>query len=127
MLRCERLPSSKRNLRHRSFRSLSAQCFLRTCLLEEGKVRIIDDLKASGVNQEFSSSSYLALQDIDYTVALLRFVARTLQGDGSVKVPLRDGSVLERRLCPEMCAKPPLLGKTLDLSKAYRQVAVRPD
>ena len=60
-------------------------------------------------------------------MGMLRFVARSLQGDGAVRVPLLDGSVLEGSLCPEMRAKPPLLGKTLDLSKAYRQVAIHPD
>ena len=105
--------------------SLSPRFLLRQG--EEGKVRVIDDLKASGVNQAFGSSSYLALQDTDYTVGLLRFVSRALQGDGTVSVPLLDGAVLEGRLCAEMRARPPLLGKTLDLSKAYRQVAVHPE
>ena len=71
------------------------------------------DLKASGANQAFSSSSYLALQDTDYTVGLLRFVSRALQGDGSVTVPLLDGSALEGRLCPEMRARPRYLAKRL--------------
>ena len=42
---------------------------------EEQKVRVIDDFKMSAVNKAFSSSSYLELQDTDYTVGLLRFVS----------------------------------------------------
>ena len=38
-----------------------------------------------------------------------------------------DGASLSGELCPEMRHKPALLGKMLDLSKAYRQVAIHPD
>ena len=72
------------------------------------------------------SASCLALQDTDFTVGLLRFVGRVLQGGTKVVVPMSDGSKLEGTLCPEMATKPPLLGKTLDLSKAYKQVGVHP-
>ena len=105
--------------------SLSPRFLLRQG--EDSKVRIIDDLKASAVNQAFSSSSYLDLQDTDFTVGRLRFISRSLQGDGHVEVPLIDGSILRGELCPEMKHKPALLGKTLDLSKAYRQVGIHPE
>ena len=105
--------------------SLSPRFLLRQG--EESKVRIIDDLKSSAVNQAFGSSSYLDLQDTDFTVGLLRFVSRALQGDGRVAVPMQDGTSLSGMLCAEMAHKPPLLGKTLDLSKAYRQVAIHPE
>ena len=72
--------------------SLSPRFLLRQG--EDNKVRIIDDLKASAVNQAFASSSYLDLQDTDFTVGLLRFVSRSLQGDGRVEVPMLDGSFL---------------------------------
>ena len=93
---------------------------------EEAKVRVIDDFKMSAVNRAFGSTSYLALQDTDFTVGLLRFVGRALQGETEVVVPMSDGSQLKGSLCPEMMAKPPLLGKILDLSKAYKQVGVHP-
>ena len=105
--------------------SLSPRFLLRQG--EDSKVRIIDDLKASAVNQAFSSSSYLDLQDTDFTVGLLRFISRSLQRGGEVEVPLMDGSTLRGELCPEMKCKPALLGKTLDLSKAYRQVGIHPE
>ena len=90
---------------------------------EDAKIRIID-LKASSVNQAFGSSSYLELQDTDFTVGLLRFISRSLQRGERVRIPMSDGSLMEGDLCPEMRGKPALLGKTLDLSKAYR--AIRP-
>ena len=93
---------------------------------EDAKVRVIDDFKTSAVNRAFGSSSYLALQDTDFTVGLLRFMGRVLQGGDKVEVPLSDGTVLEGTLCQEMARKPPLLGKTLDLSKAYKQVGIHP-
>ena len=105
--------------------SLSPRFLLRQG--EDSKVRIIDDLKASAVNQAFASSSYLDLQDTDFTVGLLRFISRSVQGEGSVDIPMQDETSLRGRLCPEMKHRPPLLGKTLDLSKAYRQVAIHPD
>ena len=107
--------------------SLSPRFLLRQG--EDSKVRVIDDLKASAVNQAFASSSYLDLQDTDFTVGLLRFVSRSLQGEGRVEIPMQDGTSLRGDLCPEMRHRPPRLGKTLDLSQAYRQVAlaIHPD
>ena len=64
--------------------------------MEDSKVRVIDDLKASAVNQAFSSSSYLDLQDTDFTVGLLRFISRSLQ-------VLRFPSWMERS-CGVSCA-----------------------
>ena len=43
-----------------------------------------------------------------------------------VVVPLSDGQVLRGAWSPEMLHSPPLLAKTIDLKKAYKQVAVRP-
>ena len=39
---------------------------------DERKVRLIDNYKDSGVNQAFGSSSYIALQDTDFDVGLLK-------------------------------------------------------
>ncbi|CAE7375366.1 unnamed protein product [Symbiodinium sp. CCMP2456] len=64
---------------------------------EDSKIRIIDDFKMSAVNN------------------------RT-----RVRVPLLDGSVLEGEWDSQMLHQPALLGKTLDLSKAYRQLGIHP-
>ncbi|CAE7620270.1 unnamed protein product [Symbiodinium sp. CCMP2592] len=104
--------------------SLSPRFLLRQG--EDSKVRIIDDFKMSAVNRAFGSTSFLELQDTDFAVGLLRFLSRILQDRSRVRVPLMDGSVLEGDWAPEMLSCPPLLAKTLDLSKAYRQVAIHP-
>ncbi|CAE7245188.1 unnamed protein product [Symbiodinium sp. CCMP2592] len=104
--------------------SLSPRFLLRQG--EEAKIRIIDDFKMSAVNRAFGSSSFLELQDTDYAVGLLRFLSRVLQDRSKVRVPLSDGTVLEGDWHPEMLRQPALLGKTLDLSKAYRQVSIHP-
>ena len=102
--------------------SLSPRFLLRQG--EDSKIRIIDDFKMSAVNRAFGSSSFLELQDTDYAVGLLRFLSRVLQDRSKVRVPLADGSVLEGDWSREMLSRPALLGKTLDLSKAYRQVGI---
>ncbi|CAE7215102.1 unnamed protein product [Symbiodinium sp. CCMP2456] len=99
--------------------SLSPRFLLRQG--EDSKIRIIDDFKMSAVNRAFGSSSFLELQDTDYAVGLLRFPSRVLQDRSKVRVPLSDGTTLEGDWSREMLSCPALLGKTLDLSKAYRQ------
>lgn len=104
--------------------SLSPRFLLRQG--EDSKIRIIDDFKMSAVNRAFGSSSFLELQDTDYAVGLLRFLSRVLQDRSRVRVPLLDGSVLEGDWNSQMLRQPALLGKTLDLSKAYRQLGIHP-
>ncbi|CAE7927895.1 unnamed protein product [Symbiodinium necroappetens] len=104
--------------------SLSPRFLLRQG--EDGKVRVIDDFSASAVNQSFESHSHLVLQDTDFTVGLLRFLSRVLLNKVEVVVPLSDGQVLRGAWSREMLQSPPLLAKTIDLKKAYKQMAVRP-
>ena len=98
----------------------------RFCLYqgEERKIRVIDNYKDSGVNAAFSSSSYLALQDTDFIVGFLRFVMVVLSGRDQVIVPLSDGKVLVGAWHPTMSAGPSWVGRCIDLSKAYKQVAI---
>ena len=93
--------------------SLSPRFLLRQG--EDGKVRVIDDFSASAVNQSFESHSHLVLQDTDFTVGLLRFLARVLLNKAEVVVPLSDGQVLRGSWSREMLLSPPLLAKTIDL------------
>ena len=75
----------------------------------EMKLRPIDDCLEAQINQGFTSSSYLKLQDIDYiaglALKLASAVARGQQRHGSGRWQ----------------------GKCLDLSKAYKQVGVLPE
>lgn len=91
---------------------------------EDKKIRVIDNYRDSGVNAAFGSSSYLALQDTDFIIGFLRFFMWVVGNDEEVVVPLTDGSVLRGTWHSTAKAKPSLLGRCVDLSKAYRQVAI---
>lgn len=71
-----------------------------------GKVRIIDDAKRSCVNEAYSSTIKLQLQDVDYVAAMVTEATKVAASAGMQ--------------CDWM-------GKTFDLSKAYKQLAVHPD
>ena len=73
------------------------------------KLRPIDDCLEAQLNQAFTVTSYLKLQDIDYIAGLTLRIAERLQSGP-------DGPAMEQ-----------WLGKCLDLSKAYKQMAVHPD
>ena len=71
------------------------------------KVRVIDDAKQGAVNAAYSSTVKLQLQDVDYAAAMVMEIMRMSAG---AQVQLHEW-----------------LGKTFDLSKAYKQLAVLPD
>ena len=93
---------------------------------EEQKPRVIDNCRDSGVNEAFGSSSYLSLHDTDFMAALLRFISMTISWRDKVRVCLTSGEVLTGDWHPEMLECPPFVGRCIDLSKAYKQVAVSP-
>ena len=91
---------------------------------EERKIRVIDNFRDSGVNAAFSSSSYLALQDTDFIAGLLRFILMVCSVKTEVIVPLSNGSELRGKWHASFASEPKLLGRCVDLSKAYKQVAI---
>ena len=70
-------------------------------------MRVIDDAKQSSVNAAYSSAVKLQLQDVDYAAAMV-------------------GEIMRESACPGVLTME-WLGKTFDLSKAYKQLAVLPD
>ena len=74
----------------------------------ELKLRPIDDCLESQLNQAFTSTSYLKLQDLDYTAGLAMKIAEAVS----------TGKQQHGSGC--------WLGKCLDLSKAYKQMGVNP-
>lgn len=90
------------------------------------KVRIIDDFKESAVNSAFGSSSHLALQDTDFFSGFLRFVSRVCMNREAVVVQLPDGAWLTGPWRP-FCRGVKLMGRCMDLSKAYKQFAFLTD
>ena len=91
---------------------------------EEREIRIIDNYRDSGVNAAFSSTSYLALHDTDFVIGFLRFFMWVAGDSTEVVIPMSDGTVLRGRWHKSLGSKPMLLGRCVDLSKAYKQVAV---
>ena len=75
----------------------------------EMKLRPIDDCHEAQLNQAYTVTSYLKLQDVDYIAGLALCIAERLATG-------HPGP-----------AQQPWLGKCLDLSKAYKQMAVHPD
>ena len=71
------------------------------------KVRVIDDAKQGSVNAAYSSTIKLQLQDVDYAASM------------AVEI-MRASSQLDAQSLE-------WLGKTFDLSKAYKQLAVLPE
>eukprot|EP00435_Cladocopium_sp_Y103_P003437 s3690_g1.t1 len=74
----------------------------------ELKLRPIDDCLEAQLNQSFTSTSYLKLQDIDYIAGLALRIAETVSSDG------------------QKFGSGKWLGKCLDLSKAYKQMGIAP-
>ena len=91
---------------------------------DERKIRIIDNYRDSGVNAAFASSSYLALHDTDFVIGFLRFFMWVIGNGHEVLVPLSDGTVLRGPWHQSLKAQPKLLGRCVDLSKAYKQIAI---
>ena len=69
------------------------------------KVRIIDDAKASALNAAYSSTFKLQLQDNEYIAAMIRTTLTEQSRTGRLAT---------------------WLGRTLDLSKAYKELAILP-
>ena len=86
-------------------------CVVRRFVLVQGaemKLRPIDDCLEAQLNHAFTVTSYLKLQDIDYITGLALKIAERLTQKGA-------GPGIE-----------PWLGKCLDLSKAYKRMAIHP-
>ncbi|CAE7196317.1 unnamed protein product [Symbiodinium sp. CCMP2592] len=81
----------------------------RFVLIQDGgrKVRPIDDCLEAQINAAYTSTIALQLHDSDYVASMALFIAERLQG---IKADRRT----------------PWHGKCLDLSKAYKQMAVHP-
>ena len=93
---------------------------------EELKPRIIDNFKASAVNAAFGSSSYLDLHDTDFLSCFLVFLSQLHCQGRHLDVELSDGNRLLGKPHVSFQKSTSMLGRGVDLSKAYKQVAVAP-
>ena len=87
---------------------------------EDQKPRVIDNLRDSGVNAAFGSSSYLSMHDCDFVTSLCLFVSKVWANRSEVSVTLETGEVLRGPW--HNCE---WVGRCFDLSKAYKQVPIK--
>ena len=95
-------------------------------LRQKTKVRIIDDGLESGLNASYSTPNKLRLHDLDTLTALALLIRRCLAGKGRQTVAMADGSLRTAELAADWPAEVDLLGRCLDLTDAYKQLAVDP-
>ena len=88
----------------------------------ENKVRAIDDGKRSALNLAYTTNFKLELYDVDTLAALVAAVADSLRA-GKVSFDMDDDTVCSVPVHPEV-ASDAWSGRTLDLSRAYKQLAL---
>ena len=100
-------------------------CSRRFVIMQNGKPRVIDDLKESNVNSAYTAIDRLSLHDID-SVSSLAFLISKLchRDDPHVSLPLEDGSVFEGELHRDFRAHTVWSIRCLALAKACKQVPV---
>ena len=95
---------------------------------QSGKVRNADDFSASLVNTAFGVRERIILGGIDAVAAAAKLMVIAGTTTSVVCLPLSDGSHLKGEAHPSLRAKwrRRLVGGTLDLAAAYKQLAVSP-
>ena len=88
----------------------------------ENKIRAIDDGKRSGLNLAYNTNFKLELYDVDTLAALSAAVAEAIQSK-KLHLDMEDGTSCEVAVHSEVCGDT-WVGRTLDLSRAYKQLAV---
>ena len=101
-------------------------CTRRFPLPQSSKVRIIDDGLESGLNSAYSSYNKLHLMDMDSVVSMVHLILQSIQGKDRFCLTLSSGEVLHGAVHSDWRNNPDLLGRTLDLTAAYKQLAVDP-
>ena len=102
-------------------------CTRRFPLKQTSKIRLIDDGLESGLNSAYSCYNKLQLMDMDAVVALSNAILQSFCDDGHFDFRLSDGSCLSGKIHKSWGQSAKLLGRTLDLTAAYKQLAVSPD
>ena len=80
------------------------------------KLRVIDDAKQSGLNAAFQRTCEASLMDLDALTGVMATVAKAMVDGRYQGVPIHPGVKTGQ-----------WLGRTLDLTRAYKQLAISPD
>ena len=97
-------------------------CSRRFPLVQGEKVRLIDDAKESQLNTAYYATNKLVLQDVDCLVSLIMQMCRCFVRRGEFAMRLSDGSTVSGRVASDWGSEVGFLGRTLDLSSAYKQL-----
>ena len=89
---------------------------------EEKKVRPIDDCKRSGLNTSYTVNFRLELLDVDALACLIAATNDAL-AKGAFECELSDGGLIGCAIHPKV-ASDEWQGRTLDLSRAYKQLPI---
>ena len=92
---------------------------------EEPKHRVIDDCRRSGLNDAYTTNFKLQLYDMDTLACILAAVAQAVE-KGQVEFEVADEGTIGGSVHKAVRGQR-WMGRTLDLSKAYKQVPLRPD
>ena len=98
-------------------------------LVQGLKTRPIDDLSETGINGSFGSQDRIQFLDADSMCALIRLIESILC-DGVDSITLRSSTVISVKVHREWLSVPSAkhwFGKNFDLSKAYKQLIIRPE
>ena len=89
---------------------------------EADKIRFIDDAKESKLNTAYSASNKLHLQDSDCLLSLADRLVSSFVAKGSFSMRRSDGTTAVGRVSGSWGSRVGLVGRTLDLSSAYKQM-----
>lgn len=89
------------------------------------KPRVIDNCRQSGLNATFTSLEMLQLHDFDMVVSVAKLIKSCSIGD-KVETHLSNGDVLTGNVHPAL-RDGQWHARSLDLAKAYKQLAVHPN
>ena len=98
-------------------------------IIQSGKLRAIDDLSESFVNSSYGSLESVNLGGIDEVAALSKLFLDIVDDERCVKTILGTGAVLVGKLHASLTLDQArdLVGRTLDLKAAYKQLAINPN
>ena len=98
--------------------------------LQQGtKIRSIDDLTESGVNNTILTLEKIELMGVDEYLAIAKIASSAVSDDRSVCIKLDNGLLMKGALHPSvsLLSARSFVGKTFDLKSAYRQIPTRDD
>ena len=95
---------------------------------QKGKVRPIDNLKESMLNQTFGSFEKIELRAMEHVLWCLVVMSKCLKVGGEIVFTLSDGSELRGHVHRDWMERPPEVKATcIDLKSAYKQLALHSD